>query len=160
MINALHNFANDVESADWALVYYAGHGIEMGGVDYLIATDARLATDRDVQFETISFDQAMAALDGAKKLKLVLLDACRSNPFPQQMRWTAPRDSAAIVSTVRSGIGVRSMGRGLGEVKVTGATLVMFAAKHGQVALDGEGDNSPFAVALVQRMATPGVEIN
>lgn len=67
------------------------------------------------------------------------------------------RDVVAAQSTAG---GTRSIGRGLGEVKVKGASLVVFAAKHGQTALDGEGANSPFAVALVQRIATPGVEIN
>jgi uncharacterized caspase-like protein len=159
-MDALRNFAGEAEKADWAMVYYAGHGIEMGGVNYLIPVGAKFATDRDVQFEAISFDQVMASLEGARKLKLVLLDACRDNPFSPQMRRTAPTDAVAAASTAGVPVGTRSIGRGLGEVKVTGATLVVFAAKQGQLALDGDGGDSPFAVAVVQRIATPGVEIN
>jgi len=103
----------------------------------------------------------MAALQGARKLKLVVLDACRDNPFtPQMQRTTTVADAAASPPVVGGASATRSIGRGLGEVKVSGASLVVFAAKHGQTALDGEGGNSPFAIALVQRMATPGVEIN
>jgi len=160
LINTLRNFADDAERADWAVVYYAGHGIEVGGVNYLIPVEAKLATDRDVQFEAVPLDQIMAAVDGAKRLKLVLLDACRDNPFVPHMRRTDLPEAVARTSTGGRQIATRSTGRGLGEVKVSGATLVVYAAKHGQLALDGDGGNSPFAVAFVQRMATPGVEIN
>jgi uncharacterized caspase-like protein len=161
LVDALRAFAAVADGADWAMVYYAGHGLEMNGINYLVPVDAKLATDRDVQFEAIPFDQVMAAVDGAKKLKLVLLDACRDNPFAPQMRHTAPAEAvAAPAPTAGAAVGTRSIGRGLAEVKVTGATLVVFAAKQGQVALDGDGGDSPFAVAVVQRLATPGVEIN
>ena len=160
LIDGLRTFANEAEKAEWAVVYYAGHGIEVNGQNYLIPVDAKLAVDRDVQFETIPLDQVLTALEGATKLKLILLDACRDNPFTPRMRKTNAPDVVAANSTAGGTIGTRSIGRGLGEVKVTGASLVVFAAKHGQTALDGEGANSPFAVALVQRVATPGVEIN
>ena len=160
LIDALRAFANEAEKSDWAMVYYAGHGIEVNGQNYLIPVDAKLAADRDVQFEAVPLDQVLAALEGAKKLKLVLLDACRDNPFAPQMRKTAAPEVMAAASTAGGKVGTRSIGRGLGEVKVQGASLVVFAAKHGQTALDGEGANSPFAVAMVQRIATPGVEIN
>jgi len=162
LIDALRAFADESEKADWAMVYYARHGIEVNGQNYLIPTDAELATDRDVQFEAIPLDQVMASLEGAKKLKLVLLDACRDNLFAPQMRkTTAPAPAAvATASTAGGNVSSRSIGRGLGEVKVQGASLVVFAAKHGETALDGEVGNSPFAVAMVQRIATPGVEIN
>ena len=106
-------------------------------------------------------EQVTAAVEGAKKLKLILLDACRDNPFAPQMR----HDGAAQVAVAAPGPAgavtrTRSISRGLGEVKVSGATLVVYAAKHGQTALDGEGGNSPFAVAFAQRIATPNVEIN
>ena len=159
LLDALRDFTNEAEKADWAVVYYAGHGIEVNGQNYLIPIDATLAADRDIQFEAIPLDQVLASLEGAKKLKLVLLDACRDNPFMPQMRKMAAPDVAGV-STAGGTVGTRSIGRGLGEVKVQGASLVVFAAKHGQTALDGEGGNSPFAVAMVQRIATPGVEIN
>jgi tetratricopeptide (TPR) repeat protein len=159
LIDRLRAFADEAETADWAMVYYAGHGMEVGGVNYLVPTDARLAADRDIQFEAVPLDQVLAAVDTAKKLKLVVLDACRDNPFSPR-KTEAPEVAAAPASTGGAKITSRSIGRGLAEVKTTGGTLVVFAAKNGQVALDGDGDNSPFAVAMLQRVATPGVEIN
>jgi tetratricopeptide (TPR) repeat protein len=161
LIDTLRTFADQAEMADWAMVYYAGHGMEVNGVNYLIPVYAKLAADRDVQFEAVPLDQVMTSVEGATKLKLVLLDACRDNPFAPQMRRTAAPDAVVEArSTAGGAVGTRSIGRGLGEMKVSGATLVVYAAKHGQVALDGDGGNSPFAVAVVQRLATPGVEIN
>jgi tetratricopeptide (TPR) repeat protein len=158
LVESLRAFADEADKADWAVVYYAGHGIEVGGQNYLIPVDAKLATDRDVQFEAIPLGQILGVLQGAKKLKLILLDACRVNPFTPQMRMTE------VVASDRSETGeagTRSIGRGLGRVNVSsGPTLVVFAAKDGQTALDGDGANSPFAIAMVQRIATPGVEIN
>jgi tetratricopeptide (TPR) repeat protein len=161
MVAALRAFSAEADKADWAVVYYSGHGMEVNGTNYLIPVDAKIAVDRDIQFEAVPLDQVMAVVDGAKKLKLVLLDACRDNPFAPQMRITARPEAAALAPSTAGGtVGTRSVGRGLGAVKVSGATLVVYAAKHGQTALDGEGSNSPFAVALVQRLATPNVEIN
>jgi tetratricopeptide (TPR) repeat protein len=159
LIDSLRAFADEAETADWAMVYYAGHGLEVGGINYLVPTDAKLAVDRDIQFEAVPLDQVLAAVDTAKKLKLVVLDACRDNPFSPR-KTEAPATAAAPSPTGGAKISSRSIGRGLAEVKAIGGTLVVFAAKNGQVALDGDGDNSPFAVAMLQRVATPGVEIN
>ncbi|MGQ0686016.1 caspase family protein [Bradyrhizobium sp.] len=163
-IEALRSFAASADKTDWAMVYYAGHGIEVNGVNYLVPVDARLASDRDVLFEAVPLDQVMGAIDGARKLKLVMLDACRDNPFAgaAAANPSAPAlvQASAVAEDGTRSARTRSAGRGLGEVKVSGASLVVYAAKHGQTALDGEGENSPFAVAVVQRMATPGVEIN
>ncbi len=158
LIDSLRTFADEAEKADWAMVYYAGHGMEVGGTNYLVPIDAKLAVDRDIQFEAVPLDQVLAAVESAKKLKLVVLDACRDNPFSP--RKTEAPASAAAAPTAGAKITSRSIGRGLAEVKTAGGTLVVFAAKNGQVALDGDGDNSPFAVAMLQRIATPGVEIN
>jgi uncharacterized caspase-like protein len=144
LINVLRAFAAESDSADWAVIYYAGHGIEVGGLNYIIPIDARLATDRDVQFEAVALEQVMTATEGAKKLHLVMLDACRDNPFANQIRRT---------------VASRSIGRGLAQVEPDSGTLVVYSAKHGQVALDGDGANSPFVTALVNRMKTPQIEI-
>jgi uncharacterized caspase-like protein len=97
-----------------------------------------------VQFEAVSLDQVMGSVEGARKLRVVLLDACRDNPFAPQMRRT---------------VATRSIGRGLAQVEPDSGTLVVYSAKHGQVALDGDGANSPFVAAFVKRLASPGVEI-
>jgi uncharacterized caspase-like protein len=123
--------------------------------------DVKLATDRDVQFEAIPLDQVLASIEQAKKLRLVFLDACRDNPFLSNMRRTPNPAPVALGET--SGVSVtRSVGRGLGRISLgsQGGVLVFYAAKDGQTALDGDGANSPFAVAVAQRLATPGVEIN
>lgn len=145
LIDALRRFANASERASWAVIYFAGHGIEIGGVNYLIPIDAKLETDRDPQFEAVALDQALGAVEGAKRLRLVILDACRDNPFMRKIRRT---------------IASRSIGRGLARVEPEGGTLVAYAAKHGEVALDGDGANSPFVSAFVRHVRTPGMEIN
>lgn len=144
LIAALRAFEDEAEKADWAVIYYAGHGIEMGGVNYLVPVDARLKSDRDVQDEAVPLDRALSAAGGAKKLRLVVLDACRDNPFVAQMRRT---------------VASRSIGRGLASIEPEGGTLVAYAAKHGQTALDGDGANSPFVSAFIKYLTTPNLEI-
>jgi uncharacterized caspase-like protein len=109
-----------------------------------VPVDARLKSDRDVQFEAISLDQVQGSIEGARKLKLVILDACRDNPFLRQMKRTLPS---------------RSIGRGLAPIEPEAGLLIAYAAKAGQVAMDGEGPNSPFVSALVKRLSTPGIDV-
>jgi tetratricopeptide (TPR) repeat protein len=161
MADALRAFSEQAAKADWAVVYYSGHGMEVNGTNYLVPVDARISSGRSPASEAVSLDQVVASAQGARKLRLVLLDACRNNPFVPQMRPTASTDTRATVGSTAVGmVGDRSAGSGLGAVTVSGATLVVYAAKHGRTALDGQGSNSPFAVAMVQRLATPNVEIN
>ena len=161
LLNALDAFASEAAKSDWAMVFYAGHGVEIGGVNYLVPVDATLGTDRDVERGGVSLDDVVAAIGRAGKLKLVLLDACRDNPFLAPASATAALGNALVrVDAVPPPVARRSIGRGLGEITVQSGTLIVFAAKHGQTALDGEGGNSPFTVALAQRIATPAVEIN
>lgn len=144
MISALRQFAQAADKADWAVVYYSGHGIEYNGVNYMIPIDAELRADRDIDLESIDVGKALGALEGAKRLRLIILDACRDNPFVSQMRRT---------------MGTRSIGRGLARIEPEAGTLVVYAAKHGETALDGDGANSPFAEALIKRMPTANLEI-
>jgi Flp pilus assembly protein TadD len=144
-VSAIKTFQDQADKADWAVVYYAGHGLEMDGTNYLIPVDAKLKTDRDVPDETIPLDRVMSALEGAHKLKLVLLDACRNNPFAPQMKLSGAR---------------RAISRGLSRVEPVGATLVVYAAKEGTTAQDGSGADSPFATSFAQRLEQPGMEIN
>jgi hypothetical protein len=144
LISTLIAFAREAENADWGLVYYAGHGMEVGGVNYLIPVDARLSTDRDIELEGVPLNQVLGAVERARRLRLVMLDACRDNPFAAQMKRT---------------MATRSVGRGLASVEPEAGTLVVYAAKHGETAMDGEGANSPFAAAFVKNIAAPGVEV-
>jgi Caspase domain/Sel1 repeat len=145
MRKALQDFEDKVSDAPIAIVYYAGHGMEVEGTNYLIPTDAKLRRDTHVVDEAVSLDRVLAAVSGAKKLSLVLLDACRDNPFAAKMQRSASN---------------RSIGRGLATVEPTGSTLVSFAAEAGTVAADGVGDHSPYALGLLKFMATPGLEVN
>ena len=86
MLKALRSFSDEADQADWALVYYAGHGIEVGGVNYLLPIDVELREDRDAEDEAISLDRVLRAVAKAHKLRLVVLDACRNNPFTGTMK--------------------------------------------------------------------------
>lgn len=141
---ALKDFANESAGAELALVYFAGHGIEVSGQNFLIPTDALLESATDIDFEGIPLTSVLSSVEGANNLKMVILDACRNNPFRSRM-------------VTRSG--TRSIGRGLAKVEPNNNTLVAFAAKEGTVALDGDSDHSPYANALLQVVEEPGVEI-
>ena len=142
---AIREFLTAASSADIAVVYYSGHGIEIGGVNYLIPVDAKLASAFDVEDETIPLDRLIQATQSAKNLSLIILDACRENPFLR-----APGDVAAK----------RSLGSRLVEVEpVEGDTLIAYAAKGGSVSYDGAGPNSPFTTALVKYLPEPGLDI-
>jgi uncharacterized caspase-like protein len=145
MRRALREFADQARDADIAVVYYAGHGIEIDGTNYLIPTDARLERDTDIYDEAFSLDRVLLAIEPARQLRLVIVDACRNNPFADTMK-----------RTVTS----RSISRGLARVEPTTTnTLVAFAAKAGLTALDGNSKNSPYAAALVKYIATPGLDL-
>ena len=146
LISALRNFATQAEAADWAMVYFAGHGMEIGGINYLVPIDAKIAADRDIGFEAVPLEQVLNAAERARKLRLVILDACRDNPFANRMKRTL---------TVAS----RSVSRGLAAIEPEAGTLVVYAAKDGETALDGEGSNSPFATAFVANLLKPGLEV-
>jgi tetratricopeptide (TPR) repeat protein len=144
MASALKSFAETAATADWAVIYYAGHGIEFDGSNYLVPVDVKYELDEDIPKESIALDLILNAVGGASKLRLVILDACRENPFVTDMKKS---DNAAI-------------GRGLARIEPESGTLVAFATKHGHIATDGAGQDSPFALALVERMETPGLEVN
>ena len=143
---AVRDFLITAETADIAVVYYAGHGIEVGGTNYLIPVDAKLARDYDVEDEAVALDRIIWALQSVKRLRLILLDACRDNPF---------------VTKLQRSVGVRAAAKGgLGKIDdVSADTLVAYAAKAGSVSYDGDGANSPFATALLRHIAEPGVDI-
>jgi tetratricopeptide (TPR) repeat protein len=131
----LRGFAAQAEKADWAVVYYAGHGFEIGGVNYLVPVDARLAVDKDAETEAVALEQVIAAVGGARGLRLVILDACRDNPFAPTMQRT---------------IALKLVDKGFSNIEPSAGFMVVYAAKHGETALDGEGQDSPFATALAR----------
>ncbi len=144
MRRALHDFAKAASASEVAVVFYAGHGIEVDGRNFLVPVDARLLSDGDVEFETVPLELVSRAVERARGLRLVILDACRENPFAALMQ--------------RAGA-TRSVGRGLARVEPSGETLVAYAAKEGTVAADGRGRNSPYSAALLTYIGEPGLEI-
>src|SRR6266508_3845660 len=142
---ALRDFADRARDADIAVVYYAGHGIEVDGSNYLIPVDARLERDTDVYDEALSLDRVLLAIEPAKKLRLVILDACRDNPFAKTMKRT---------------VASRAIGQGLAKVEPTSPNvLIAYSAKAGSTAADGDGQNSPFTSALAHHIVTPGLDV-
>ena len=144
MLSKLRQFQDLADSAEWAVIYYAGHGMQIDGVNYIVPTDAKLATDRDVPDEAIPLARFLASMDRAQQLKLVILDACRDNPFLKGMKLS---------------MATRSIERGLARISPTGSMYVAYSALDGEVALDGNGEHSPYVAALVPRMLTPGLDI-
>ena len=140
---ALRVFTRESVGADMALVFYAGHGLEMDGVNYLVPVDARLERDTDVRFETVALDDVLAATAGAS-LRMVILDACRNNPLARSMQRTVARRS------VSGG----SFGD-LNEDLLGDETLVAYAAAAGTTAADGRGRNSPYTAALLAHLEEP-----
>lgn len=144
MNSALKTFAREAAQADLAMLYYAGHGIEVDGQNYLIPIDARLERVGDVELEALSLRLAMSQLEGTRILSLIVLDACRNNPFRARMVQRA---------------GKRSIGRGLASVEPDQNTLVAFAAREGTTADDGEGNSSPFTLALARHIETTNLDV-
>jgi len=138
---ALKSFTEDSKNANWSVVYFAGHGIELDGSNYLVPVDAKFENDADIPKESVALDQILNAVGAADKMRLVILDACRENPFAAEKKSL-------------------SVGRGLARIEPESGTLVAFATKHGHYATDGSGENSPFTASLVRRMEAPGLEIN
>ncbi|MEJ1931429.1 caspase family protein [Nostoc sp. NIES-2111] len=143
LVRTLQQFQAIADGADWAVIYFAGHGLQVDGANYVVPVDAALRSDRDVDDETVSLDRLLLAIAGARQIRLVILDACRDNPFQPRMSQAAVRFSG---------------GRGLARVEPGVATMVAYAARDGQVASDG-GDHSTFVEALLRRIAAPGLEI-
>ena len=141
----LNNFFDSARDADYAIVYYAGHGIEIEGSNYIVPVDALLERDRDVYDETISLDRLVQSIEPARQLRLVILDACRENPFSKSMKRT---------------LATRGISRGLARVDpMTPNTLIAFAAKAGSTAEDGTGKHSPFTTSILNHLTSPGLDL-
>jgi uncharacterized caspase-like protein len=142
----LGNFARELRGADAGLVYYAGHGLQFEGQNYLLPIDASIEDEFSLSFETIRLDDVMTTLRYASGVQILVLDACRNNPFVAKLgRKSGSRD-----------IALRS---GLAPVKRTQGMIVAYATQSNDVATDGEGSNSPFTAALAREMKRPGQEI-
>ena len=140
----LRDFKRAASASEMAVVFYAGHGIEVDKNNYLVPVDAKLAHVDEVTYEAVPLDWVMDAVGGAGRLGMVILDACRDNPFVQSMQ--------------RSGA-TRSIGQGLARVTPSGVTLVAYAAEDGKTAKDGDGTHSPYTGALLRYLDEPGLDV-
>ncbi|MEO6301051.1 MAG: caspase family protein [Paracoccaceae bacterium] len=156
LLDIMQAFSFQAETADLALVYYAGHGVEVQGVNYLIPIDANVKSNKDVVRVAISLDDVLKTVESARKMRVVILDSCRNNPFGDLVdtNVTKPEDPSTDNSTRSAGV------QGLAPVNPDLGTLVAFAAKGGQVALDGADGHSPYATALMQAFTVPNLEIS
>lgn len=140
---AVRRFGDGARGAEAAVFFYAGHALEVGGRNWLLPTSMELKAPKDLRFEALDVDGLLEQTEGAARITLLFLDACRDNPF--QRRLTN---------------GARALARGgLGQVSAGAGTLVAFATAPGTVAADGEGRNSPFTTALLRHIETPGLEV-
>ncbi|WP_152981906.1 caspase family protein [Prosthecomicrobium hirschii] len=140
MSRALDAFEAASDGADVSVIYFSGHGLEINGTNYLLPVDAKVASAREVKFEAIPLDDLVQASHGATRLRLILLDACRDNPFVAQTRGAS--------------------GKGLARVEASQAdTLVAYATAAGATATDGDGKMSPFAAALAEHLFAPDLDV-
>jgi len=137
---AVRNFGDALSGADVALFYYAGHGVQVRGANYLVPVGANPVKEADVEIDMLDTNLVLRQMEGAgTTLNVVVLDACRNNPF--------------------GGRGLRSAESGLAQMRAPGGTLISFATQPGNVAQDGNDGNSPFTKALAQTIKRPGLDI-
>jgi hypothetical protein len=148
MRTTLSAFEDLAKTADWAVVYYAGHGIEVDGRNYLVPVDAQLKRDSNVEDEALPLERVLSRVSVAKRLQLVILDACRDNPFARKM---------ASSGGLKRSIGARGLAR---FENLPPNLMIAYSAGKGEAALDGAaGENSPYAKALVKYLAEPQLEL-
>ncbi len=148
MEKEFRDFLHKASNAGISLLFYAGHGMQVDGKNYLVPVDAKLAEASDLSFETIEIDKLLNELGDPGHTNIILLDACRDNPLARSFARRLPATRSAAVST------------GLAAYSAVGTgTLIAYATAPGQTALDGDGSNSPFTTSLLHNIRVPGLEI-
>ncbi|TWB96206.1 YARHG domain-containing protein [Bradyrhizobium macuxiense] len=137
---AIQRFGSQLMGADVALFYYAGHGIQVRGTNYLVPVSANPTREADVDFQMVDVGLVLRQMEGAgTRLNIVILDACRNNPF--------------------GGRGLRAADGGLAQIRAPEGTLLSYATQPGNVALDGDDGHSPYTRALVDTVQKPGLDV-
>ena len=161
----LQQFSGEAAGADWAMIYYAGHGVEIQGLNYIIPVDASLDTLRDAPSHAVSINEMISAVGLTKNLRLIVLDACRDDPFVQEAHRVASRDRAAGKRTVDTPIDPaiaqrKEIGGGLAGLQMAELnTVALYSTQPGQVTLDGDELNSPFTRAFLKNIPVPGLDL-
>lgn len=140
-------FSDRLDGAKVALFFYAGHGLQVDGRNYLVPVDARLQRPGDLALDTVDVQVVLQQMEAGQRANLVFLDACRDNPLARSL--------ASALGSGRSA----SVGRGLTSMQSPVGTLIAFATQPDAIASDGRGRNSPFTAALVKHIRTPGIDI-
>ncbi len=146
MDRKVRDFAEALVGADVGLFFYAGHGLQVGGQNYLVPVDAKLSTASAVDFEMVRLDLVHRAMERETSTNILIMDACRDNPLARNLA---------------RALGTRStqVGRGLASVESGEGTLISYSTQPGNVALDGTGRNSPYAAALLKHISAPGDDL-
>ncbi len=162
ILTTMADFAFRSETADLALVYYAGHGVSVEGRNFLIPADANITSNSDLPDNAIELTQILETVDRARKMRIVILDACRNDPFEGTLEEPSngPRQISVTTDATAPAEQTRGLRAGMAVPSPERGTLVAYAARDGAVALDGSGDNSPFATALSKKLTEPGLEIS
>ncbi len=156
LVEAINGFSFRAETSDIAMVYYAGHGVELNGENFLIPVDIRISKPEQIASQAITLKMLLKSVENARKLRVVILDSCRNNPFAD---WPAQEVAKATAASYQTGEVTKLRAGGLATPSVDRGMLVVYAAKDGQVALDGEGGHSPFARALLTELPERNIEI-
>ena len=144
--DAIRQFGRKLDRADLALFFYAGHGLQVNGRNYLVPIDAKLEQPGDLALDTVDMNTVLAQMEAEKRVNLIFLDACRDNPLSRSLARSLGTRSAAV-------------GTGLAAVQSAIGTLIAYATQPDTVAFDGEGRNSPFTAALLRHILSPGLDI-
>ena len=142
----LQAFGEALEDADAGLFFYAGHGMEYGGRNYLFPADAKLDRETDVRLRLIDVEDVLWAMETAVPTRIMILDACRDNPLALQLRERLPAQRA------------RKVRQGLAQIDNAVGTFIAYSTAPGDVAADGTGRNSPFTEALLSEIDRPGLD--
>jgi hypothetical protein len=148
MDSALARFSRLAQDADAALVYYAGHGLQYLGQNYLVPVDAKLEDEHTLPFEMTRLEDILGTLERARGVKILVLDACRNNPFSDRLRRMLSQQNRDFGAT-----------RGLAKVERTQGMVIAYATQSNQVAVDGTGRNSPFTAAFLKELPQPDLEV-
>ena len=147
MDQALRQFGNKLDGASAAVFFYAGHGIQIDGINYILPVDATLKNERDLHWEACDLTTVLKQMEGSNRVNLLFLDACRDNPMSQTLARSMGQNRSSAI------------GRGLAPMKANAGTMVSYSTKEGEVAADGKGKHSPYTEALLKNIEMPGVEI-
>jgi uncharacterized caspase-like protein len=147
MEEKIRAFGDKLDAARIAIFYYAGHGMQVGGKNFLIPVDAKLQKPADLALDTVDVQVVLQQMEAQQRVNLVFLDACRDNPLARRF--------ASTLGGSRSG----AVGQGLASIESAVGTMIAFATAPDNVALDGQGRNSPFTTALLRHIRTPGTDI-